>query len=479
MRAGQNILPIDSDVQRYLSTGQLILDNDVATAFKELRIATLLDAGKIKKRTGHCVNRIVFDLFLIPFLMFSNVCFFVRAQYEKAASDKNRFYRFLENANYNWRQFQLNLAYRVHRRSTQTSPAERFFVIDETIVEVRGKLIEMASYVYDHTVGKSVLGFEKLVLGLFDGHHFIPVGQRLCVSSRKPEAKSKATKYNKIPKSERITPNSPGARERAEATQSKLDKAFNLLKQAKNKGFKATTLLVDSWFCFNCFFIKILTQLELHLICQLKNMPRTNKYLYNGQAYSLKTLFAGVAEPKLRMVKKHQFKQAIVTVSIPKSEIKLKIVFVQKPQQDKWYAFAATNTTLSAEAILSAYSKRWSIEVYFKNAKQYLNLGKEQMSNLDSIIASDALVMMRYAVLTYIAAKNKARFYPTFDGLRDQNTKQCFGVKLLQFFLNQFNVLLKRVVQLIELDFKDQAISLLKQIENLTINPQQLQPHLK
>ncbi len=89
MQAGQNILPIDSDVQKYLNDGQLILDNDVATAFKELRIAALLDAGKIKKRTRHCVNRIVFDLFLIPFLMFSNICFFVRAQYEKAASDKN------------------------------------------------------------------------------------------------------------------------------------------------------------------------------------------------------------------------------------------------------------------------------------------------------------------------------------------------------------------------------------------------------
>ena len=418
-------------------------------------------------------------MFLVPFLMFSNVFFFVRAQYEEAASNKNRFYRFLENANYNWRQFQLNLAYRVHRKTTKALPSEIFFVLDETIIAVRGKLIEMASYVYDHTVGKSVLGFEKLVLGLFDGHHFIPVGQRLCVSSRKPKAKSKATKYNKIPKSERITPNSPGTLERAEAGQSKLDKAFSLLKQAKNKGFDAATLLVDSWFCFNCFLIKIVTELKLNVICQLKNMPRTNKYLYKGQTYSLKSLFAGVAEPKLRMVKKHQFKQAIVTVSIPKSELKLKIVFVQKPEQDKWYAFAASNTSLGAEAILAAYSKRWSIEVYFKNAKQYLNLGKEQMSNLDSIVASDALVMMRYTVLTYIATKNKARFYPTFDSLRDQNTKQCFGVKLLQFFLNQFSVLLKKVIKLIELDLKEQAIELLKQIENITIDSHMILPEMK
>jgi hypothetical protein len=479
MPATENIIPIDSDVQRYLNDGQVILDNDVATAFKELRIATLLNAGRIKKRTGHCVNRIVFELFLIPFVMFSNVYLFVHAQYEKAVSHKNRFYRFLENANYNWRQFQLNLSYRVHQTIMQPLPAQQFFVLDETIVAVKGKLIEMASYVYDPTVGKSVLGFEKLVLGLFDGNHFIPLGQRICSSKRKPKARSKATKYKKVPKSERIAPNSPGAIERAEARQSKLDKAFSLLKQSKNKGFDASTLLMDSWFCFNCFLIKVVTQLNLNVICQLKNLPRTNKYLYKGHGYSLKTLFTGVAEPKLRMVKKYHFRQAIATVSLPNSDVKLKIVFVQNPQQDKWYAFAATNVNLGAQAILCAYSKRWSIEVYFKNAKQYLNLGKEQMSNLDSIIASDALVMLRYAVLTYIAAKHKAQFYATFDALRDQNTKQCFGIKLLQFFLNQLRFVIKKVAQLVELDLKEQAIKLLQQIENLAITSQQLQPQMK
>ena len=60
------------------------------------------------------------------------------------------------------------------------------------------------------------------------------------------------------------------------------------------------------------------------------------------------------------------------------------------------------------------------------------------------LVPSDALVMMRYAILTYLAAKNKARFYPTFDTLRDQNTKQCFGVKLLHFFLNQLRFVINK-----------------------------------
>ena len=179
------------------------------------------------------------------------------------------------------------------------------------------------------------------------------------------------------------------------------------------------------------------------------------------------------------MIKKYQFKQAVLTVALPDSDVKLKIVFVQNPEQEKWHAFAATHTKLSAETILEAYSKRWSIEVFFKNCKQYLNLGKEQMSNLDSIIACDALVMMRYSILTYLAAKNKAKFYAIFETLRDQNTTQCFGIKLLQFFLNQLRYVLKRLAKLIELDLKEQAIKLLQQIENININSQQFQPQMK
>ena len=478
MQADTNIIPVESDVQKYLKDSRIILDNDVATAFKELRLSALLRSGNIKKRTGHCVNRIVFDLLLIPFLMFSNVYLFVRAQYEKANSDKNRFYRLLENANYNWRRLQMNLSYRVHQRIVNESPHQQFFVVDETTVEVKGKLIEMVSYVYDQTLGKSVLGFQKLVLGIFDGYHFIPIGQRICTSKRKPNAQSKATKYHKVAKAERIAPKSPGAMERKDLQQSKLDKALSLLKEAQAKGFEAKTLLVDSWFCFNSFIITVAEQLKLDVICQLKNLPRTNKYIYKDKTYSLKTLFGAIAEPKLRMVKKYQFQQAVLTVSLPKTNVKLKIVFVQNPEQDKWHAFAATDIRLSAKVILETYAKRWSIEVFFRNCKQYLNLGKEQMSNLDSIIASDALVMMRYSILTYIAAKVKAKFYAIFDSLRDQNTKQCFGIKLLQYFLNQLRFIVDKVKELIELDLKKQAIELLEQLKLDTI-AQQLQPQMK
>ncbi|MCG8605766.1 hypothetical protein MJD09_12315 [bacterium] len=92
-------------------------------------------------------------------------------------------------------------------------------MFDDSPSEVKGSLVEMASYVYDHVQRKSILGFQKLVLGIFDGHHFLPIGQRICGGKHKSQKASKATKYRKIPKVDRIDPQSPGAIERAENDQ--------------------------------------------------------------------------------------------------------------------------------------------------------------------------------------------------------------------------------------------------------------------
>ena len=483
MQTVDNLIPVESDVNQYMKKNRFMLDNDIADLFKKFNIKALLSSANIKKRTGHPTNRIVFDLFFIPFLMLSTVFLFVRTQYKNTNANKNRYYRMLENANLNWRSFILNLSYRVNQamredteisnRSNGKSTTEHheFFVVDDTVTTVSGKLVESASYVYDHLKGETVLGFKKLVLGLFNGSRFTPISNNVCTSKRKPNKKSKAKKYKKIPKSERIYPDCPGALERDMLDKTKLEKTISMLKQALRRGFKASTVLFDSWFCFNSFIIEIVESLKLNVICQLKNLPRTNKYLYKGKAYSLKELFAYYAKPRLRMVKKYQFKRSIITVGLPNSKVRLKIVFIKNEGKDKWHAFAATDTSLSAKKILEHYAQRWSIEVFFKSCKQYLNFGKEQMSNLDSIIACDALVFMRYILLTYLAFEDESTFYDKFDAIRKVHTINTFGIKLLKFFLDKFRYLIQEVSELIRSGSSEEAIELLHCFANLHNEP--------
>ena len=468
MRDENNLIPVESDVNQFLNEERSMLDTDIAVVFKEFNIARLFKTCNIKKRCGHCATRIVFDLVQIPFLLMSNVFLFVHSQYEKASSAKNKYYRLLENADFNWRGFIHKFSFSIYQKINRKAGKDDYFVLDDTVTKLRGKLVEGASYVYDHVSGKSVLGIQKLVLGIFNGSHFFPINESLNVSKKKPKARSKSYKYNKKAKALRIKPGSPGAIERTYLDQGKLENAFKQLKAALKQGFTASGVLFDSWYCFNSFIRKIVEQTKLQVICQLKNFPRANQYFHKGKSYSLKELFLYYGKPKLRMVKAHHFMLSQIMVSIPASSIKMKIVFIQNNDTDKWYAFGSTDHNMSGQKILEVYSQRWSIEVFFKNCKQYLNYGKEQMSNLDSIIASDALVFMRYLILTYLAYKENSTFYNKFKALHKSQTAEVFGLNLLKFFLNRLQYMIKQVKHLFDQGFTKQAIELLEVVSEIS-----------
>ena len=49
---------------------------------------------------------------------------------------------------------------------------------------------------------------------------------------------------------------------------------------------------------------------------------------------------------------------------------------------EKWHGFLATDLSLDASQIVGYYSRRWAIEVFFKDAKQMLYLGKNRAKHL-------------------------------------------------------------------------------------------------
>ena len=64
-----------------------------------------------------------------------------------------------------------------------------------------------------------------------------------------------------------------------------------------------------------------------------------------------------------------------------------------------WAVFLTTDTALSPAEILGLYSLRWAIEVYFKEAKQYLGFLKEQSNHYAAYIASIHLTAIRFCLL--------------------------------------------------------------------------------
>ena len=64
--------------------------------------------------------------------------------------------------------------------------------------------------------------------------------------------------------------------------------------------------------------------------------------------------------------------------------------------------------------MMDIYSTRWSIEVFFKETKQLLNLGKNQSTNFDVQIAQTTITMIQYQLLSL---KFRMEAYQTIGGM--------------------------------------------------------------
>jgi hypothetical protein len=116
----------------------------------------------------------------------------------------------------------------------------------------------------------------------------------------------------------------------------------------------------------------------------------------------------------------------------------VRIVFVRdRNNKKKWIGFICTDLSLSEEKIIALYGKRWSIEIFFKVCKSYLNLGKEfQGLSYDSMIAHTAVVMTRYIMLAVENRNNKDSrtmgelFFLAHDELQDIHFSEVLKVIL-------------------------------------------------
>jgi len=80
----------------------------------------------------------------------------------------------------------------------------------------------------------------------------------------------------------------------------------------------------------------------------------------------------------------------------------MKLYFSKQGKNSKWKVFISTDTELSFIRMIEIYQTCWSIEVFFKESKQLLGLGKCQSNDFDGQIADTTTTFIQYILLTYI-----------------------------------------------------------------------------
>jgi hypothetical protein len=374
-------------------------ENQIHQFFLNQKIGSLLKRSNIEKEKG--ISPVSVFRVLITLVFTGKNLYRTLEAGGRCGMAKDTVYRFLNSVHTNWRRFLLLLSSRVigQELAPLTGAANmKVLIADDTLYRRnRSKHVELLSRVFDHTDNRYYRGFRMLTLGWSDGISFLPVSCAMLASSKE--------KNRLVPLRMDLDRRTNGAKRRREGIRKATEVLIEMVAEVLANGIQASHLLFDSWFAFPATMRKLLAK-GMHTICMLKVTEKIF-YRYQGEDLHLAAIYR-----KIRKRRGRAKILASVMVDIGNDEkgipISAKIVFIRDKRTKKWLALLSTDTSLGNEQIITAYKRRWDIEVFFKMAKSFLNLAKEcQGRSYDALVAHATVVCCRYIMLTLAKRTNK------------------------------------------------------------------------
>jgi len=342
-------------------------------------------------------------LLLFPLFRLPNVRSYSQSVLSKLfKGGKDVFYRFKNNEMINWRalHYQVNSQLIKMATSAEESTGCKCLIADDTDLPKTGWSIELIGRIWSHVTNSSKLGFKGLFLGYHDGKSFFGIDFSLHGEKGKNEKKP----YGLTPKqtkgrfSKKRSIHSAGSIRKAEYFEKKTERLLLMIRNAISKGIRFDYLLVDSWFVNEVLISFILKR---KIKCHLLGMAKMGNVRYNfkGQLHTAKELI----EKQRRNKKTKRSRKLKVWYSFADVLYKgnsIRLFFCKTTHRGNWNVLLTTNNDLEFEEAYRVYSIRWSIEVFFKEAKNHLRLGKSQSQDFDAQIADTTISMMQYNILS-------------------------------------------------------------------------------
>lgn len=356
------------------------------------------------KKKGYSFTNLLSVLLVMPFLHMASLrALLVSGISYLSEAEKDAYYRLKNNPAINWRRILYAFAKRyrgiVLENGGDGDTGPKCFVIDDSVLEKTGKKIERVGRLWDHVTHRWVLGFKVLCLAYYDGKSFVPLDFSLHRekggNKKKPYGLTKkelAQQYRKQRDSK-----DPSSKRIGEMDSSKIDNAIKMIKRAVKNGFKADYVLMDSWFTCEKIIkhVRAIKKCPVHVLGMLK-MGKA-KYGFNGGLHSAKQLIALHGKKTKRCRK---LSAQYIPVKVDYKGVPLQLFFCRYGKKGKWHLIASTNLSLAFIKAMETYQVRWAIEVFFKESKQYLGLGKCQSNDLDAHFTDITVTMVQYVLLT-------------------------------------------------------------------------------
>lgn len=355
---------------------------------------------KVKSK-GHAGSGLMKVLMMVTFAGKDSLHAFMCSSYGKVSlACKDSYYRFKRRPDVDWQAFLTSFVKRfvkiVKGKGTEKEGgAPKCLVVDDSFLAKLGQLTEGVGKLWDHASMRYLLGYRLLLLGYFDGKSFLPVDFTLHREKGKNPDRPYGLKREVLDEqfgSGRGCGSITAGR-KLEMDEDKISCAIKMIAKAC-KYLEVDYLLMDSW--FTCERMLVEAERQGVKLIGMAKMAKA-KYGYQGHMYSAKELLAKVRGEQKRCRK---LSATYIQVSATYKGHGVKLFFSRFGSQDRWHLVLTTDLKSSYVKIMELYQVRWSIEVFFKEAKQYLRLGKSQSEDLAAQFADITISMTQYILLT-------------------------------------------------------------------------------
>jgi hypothetical protein len=231
-----------------------------------------------------------------------------------------------------------------------------------------------------------------------------------------------------------VSAKSQGFKRRKEADKSKTDMVLAMLSRVVKNGFVPRYVLTDSWFFSEALVVKV-KSIKKGMI-DLVSMVRINNQIFTDCAgenpMNVKSLLKINVRNTTRCKK---LRCNYIKIKCKYKGVRVNLFYVKMGMSSTWHLLATTDLNLNFIRLMEIYQIRWSIEVFFKECKQYLNLGQCKSSNFDAQIADTTITMVQYIMLTYCKRINcQMSLGGLFKELHDELIELSLVNKLLNLF---------------------------------------------
>jgi len=241
---------------------------------------------------------------------------------------------------------------------------------------------------------------------------------------------------------------SPGYKRKLEAEMSKVKSVINMLSRVVKRGFVFDYVLFDSWF----FSKEILIRIESFFKKSIKliAMAKMGKLLYLDCLSSKENSASELRKQYRKQAKRsRKFNAKYIKVPVLYDKRRVNLFFVRIGSGSKWKALITNDLELGFNKLMEIYHIRWSIEVFFKDAKQHLQLGKCQCNNFDSQVGAATLAMMQYIMLLLY---KKMHFGKSLGSIFDLLSSQAQEENITRYLMDIFWKIVIKISEILKID---------------------------